>query len=73
MPAPFIAHATQDARSHAHPMPDASTALEAALLFVERWLPDSVDGEVSVTVIECETGRQACFRIDLDDGSSAPC
>ncbi|OYX33097.1 MAG: hypothetical protein B7Y99_07740 [Caulobacterales bacterium 32-69-10] len=73
MSVPFIAHATGDTRAHAHPMPDASTPLEAALLFVERWLPDSVDGEVSVTVVECETGRQACFRIDLDEGSAGPC
>jgi hypothetical protein len=73
MSAPFTARATADARSHAHPVPDASSALEAALLFVERWLPDLADGEVSVTVVDGETGHQQCFRVNIDDGSTATC
>ncbi|HTI68143.1 MAG TPA: DUF5961 family protein [Caulobacteraceae bacterium] len=73
MPAPFTARATADVRAHAHPVPDASSPLEAALLFVERWMPESVEGEVSITVTDTETGYQQCFRIDLDDGSAAPC
>jgi hypothetical protein len=73
MPAAFIAFPTDQGRAHAHPAPDAETPLEAALLYVERWLPDTVEGTVSVTVLECETGRQDCFRIDLDDGSAAAC
>jgi hypothetical protein len=73
MPVPFTARATGDTRAHAHPVPDADSALEAALLFIERWLPESVEGEVSVTVVDGETGHQQCFRIDLDDGSSQPC
>lgn len=73
MPARFTARATADTRAHAHPASDADTALEAALLFVERWLPDSADGEVSVTVVDEDTGHQQCFRIDLDQGTAGPC
>jgi hypothetical protein len=73
MPAPFIARATDDARAHAHPVPDASSAVEAAILFAERWLPDSSDGEVSITVTDCHTGHHQCFRIDLGEGSAEPC
>ena len=73
MPALYIARATADSRAHAHPAPGASSALEAAILFAETWLPDSADRAVSITVTDCETGHDQCFRIDLDDGSAQPC
>jgi hypothetical protein len=73
MAAPFIARASDAPRAHAHPVPDAETPLEAALLFVERWA--ALDGaeEVAVTVIDCETGREQCFRIDLGSHTAGPC
>lgn len=73
MTAAFIAYSTEQGCAHAHPAPEADSALEAALEYVERWLPDTAHGEVTVTVVERETGRQQCFRIDLDDGSAAVC
>lgn len=69
----FTARATNDARAHAHPVPDAGSAMEAAILFAERWLPDAVDGEVQVTVTDCGTGHEQCFRIDLGEGEAGPC
>jgi hypothetical protein len=69
----YTARATGDPRAQAHPVPEAGTAVEAALLFVEKWLPDADDGSVSVIVTEGETGCEHCFRIDLDEGSAAPC
>ncbi len=73
MSARFLVRATAEPRAHAHPAPDAETALDAALLFTERWLPEADAGEVSVTVIDCETGGEQCFRINLADHASAPC
>ena len=69
----FVARATYDARVHGHPVPDAETPIEAAILFAERWMPDAVDGEVQVTVTDRETGREQCFRIDLSEGDIGPC
>lgn len=67
----FSAHCTDEARAHAHAVPEATSFLEAAVIFAERW--SSGDGEVSVTVTDCETGERQCFRIDLDAGEIAPC
>lgn len=69
----FTAHASADGQVHAHPVPDASSPVEAAILFAERWLPEAIDGEVQITVREVETGREQCFRIDLGEGSAGPC
>jgi hypothetical protein len=73
MAAPFVVRATDDPRAHAHPVPEADSALEAALLFAERWLAHAEAEEVSVTVVECETGREQCFRIDLGAHTAGPC
>jgi hypothetical protein len=73
MPARFLVRATSEPRAHAHPAPDARSPEDAALLFVERWLPAAEDGEVSVAVVDCERGVEQCFRIHLEDGSIAPC
>lgn len=67
----YSAHCTNEARVHAHAVPEATSFLDAAVIFAERW--SSGDGEVSVTVTECETGESQCFRIDLDAGEAAPC
>ena len=70
MAAAFLARRSDDARTFTHPIPDAADAMEAAVLFAERW---PLSGQVSVTVTECETGREQCFRIDLEDGSVRSC
>ena len=59
-------------RGEGHMVPAASSAEEAALVFLEHWSP--ADGsEVSVIVKDCDTGRQQCFRLDLTSGEVAPC
>jgi hypothetical protein len=67
----FSAHCTDEARVHAHAVPEAASFLDAAVMFAERWT--SGEDEVSVTVVDCETGEQQCFRIDLDSGDAKPC
>lgn len=67
----YAAYDNADARHHAHTIPEADGFLDAAVTFVERWASDA--DEVSVTVVDCETGEQQCFRIDLADGEAAPC
>jgi hypothetical protein len=67
----FSAYANDESRSQAHLLPDATGFLDAAVMFAERWT--STHGEVSVTVVACDTGEQQCFRIDLDAGEVAPC
>jgi hypothetical protein len=61
-----------ESRGEGHMVPDAATPHEAALAFLEHWAPAN-DGEVSVIVKDCETGRQECFRLDVDSGDVAPC
>lgn len=67
----FSAYSNLESRSHAHSVPDATDFMDAAVLFAERWA--STDGEVSVTVVDCDTGEQQCFHIDLGSGEAAPC
>lgn len=70
----FEAYATQDARHMTHPVPDAANFLEAAVLFAERWThASSGEAEVSVTVVDRDTGERHCFRIDLDSEEARPC
>ena len=69
MPA-FRARSSDDARASARPVPEATHALEAAILFAEAW-PGS--GELRITVTDGQTGHEQCFRIDLEDHTVAPC
>jgi hypothetical protein len=69
----YRVHALHDARSHAHEVHGASFE-EAALAFVEDWHPaPDDDGDVSLVVRDQQTGREQCFRIDIDTGETAPC
>ena len=67
----FLAYCNEEARCSAHPIEHADGFLDAAVQFTERWA--SGDGEVSVTVVDCETGEQHCFRVDLDTGHAGAC
>lgn len=70
----YVAHAVEDHAHEAHLVPGATSFVEAALLFTERWHPASEeDGAVSVTVTDCESGERHCFTIDLDSGGVEPC
>lgn len=69
MPA-FLVRASDDHRAAALPVREAANPIEAAIAFAEQW---GGTGEAAVTVVDCETGREQCFRIDLEDHSAAPC
>jgi hypothetical protein len=66
----FYVHPT-DSRAAGHVVTGAEDALEAALTFAERWSDDAE--ELAVMVTDCATGRQTCFRIDLETGQAGPC
>lgn len=79
-----LAKSADETRSFAvRPNPDGGhqvhsieglTAEEAALTFVEHWFPPTDAGdEVAVVVVDKESGRRECFRIDLGSGAAAPC
>jgi hypothetical protein len=61
-----------ESRGEGHMVPDAETAEQAAMAFLEHWAP-AEDGDVSVIVRDCETGRQDCFRLHVDTAEVAPC
>lgn len=46
----------------------------AAVAYVEDFGPDVTgDADISVIVRDVDSGREHCFRIDLDTGDAAPC
>ena len=69
----YCVHAMHDTANHAHEVHGASFE-EAALAFVEDWHPaPDGGGDVSLIVRDQQTGREQCFRIDLETGDTAPC
>lgn len=70
----FCAYRTEDGPDAGQGVPDAEDALQAAIGFLEvSGPPGEAEATVSVTVIDCETGRRECFRIDLASGRAGPC
>jgi hypothetical protein len=76
-PAPgrFYAYATDEGPCSGHKVPEAERFTDAAIGFLECWGPDDDAGQedVSVTVIDCETGAEECFRIAVATGAMRPC
>lgn len=70
---PFLVHAADDSRDAGHTV-QAESAEDAAFAFVDRWHPptDST-GDVTLMITDCDTGRRQCLRLDLFDGTAAPC
>lgn len=53
---------------------DETSPEAAALAYLEDLGPDTdEDTAVAVIVRDDETGREQCFRIDLETGETAPC
>lgn len=70
----FCAYRTEEGPDAARGVADAVDALQAAIGFLEICgPPDDATETVSVTVVDCESGRRECFRIALATGHSAPC
>ncbi len=69
----FAVHAAHEDRAREHGVQGTSFE-DAAVAFVETWHPTvDAEGDVTVIVTDCETGRQHCLRIDVDTGATAPC
>jgi len=69
----FSVHARHIDAHHARVLEEASFEA-AAVAYVEDFHPPVGDGrEISVVVREVGTGREHCFRIDLDSGEATPC
>lgn len=46
----------------------------AAIAYLEDISPEvSVGSEISVVVRDIATGREHCYRVDLESGDTAPC
>lgn len=70
---PFRIHAADDSRDTGHTV-QAETVEDAAFAFVDRWHPPlDASGDVVLMITDCETGRRQCLRLDLSDGTAAPC
>lgn len=69
----FSVHARHEEPHRRHSVEERSFEA-AAVAFVERWHPAvDADGDVSVLVTDAESGVECCFRVDLEDGETAPC
>jgi len=69
----FSVHARHVDSHHARVLQEVSFEA-AAIAYVEDFHPPvGDDNEISVIVREVGTGHQACFRIDLESGETAPC
>lgn len=72
-PREFRVHARHLDHHHGHLVRETSFEA-AAMAYLDDLAPTPDEGhEVSIVVQEVETGREHCFRIDLDTGSTAPC
>lgn len=70
----FYAYPTEEGPDAGHGVPDAEDHLQAAIGLLEVCGPPAdTQGRVSVTVIDCETGRRECFRIELATGRAGAC
>ncbi len=70
---PFRVRARHLESHHARTMTEPSFEA-AAVAYVEDLHELPVDGEaVSVIVHELESGREHCFRIDLESGETSAC
>ncbi len=69
----FCAHAAHDGPPGRRIIEEAGFEA-AALAFVETWHPPAdMRGEVSVIVTDQDSGKQQCFRIDLETGEAGAC
>ena len=69
----YCAYAADDGRAHGHTV-DAEGFAQAAMSFVEVWHPEpDAEGEVTVIVVEQDSGEQQCFVVDVSVGQLEPC
>jgi hypothetical protein len=69
----FLVHARHVDAHHARTLEEPSFEA-AAVAYVEDLHDLPGDGEeISVIVLEVESGHEHCFRIDLNSGATQPC
>jgi hypothetical protein len=68
----FSVHARHVGAHHARVLEEGSFEA-AAVAYVEELHAPGDEHEISVIVREVDSGREHCFRIDLDSGETAPC
>jgi hypothetical protein len=69
----FRVHARHVDAQHARTLEEASFEA-AAVAYVEDLHELAGDGdEISVIVRDVDTGREHCFRVDLESGETSPC
>lgn len=69
----FAVHEASEDPARGHAV-EAVSFEDAALEFLEAWHPQTdADGDVTLVVTDCETGREHCLRIDAGTGETAPC
>ena len=69
----FEVHAAHEGRGRGHTV-EGTSFEDAALAFVETWHPhEDPDGDVTLIVRDCGTGREHCLRVDVGSGQAAPC
>ncbi len=56
-----------------HLISGADDAMEAAMLFLERWSAGGEDEEVRVLVADVFSGESHCFVVRLGDGGIEAC
>jgi hypothetical protein len=70
----FYVHVSDGPAGGGHLITDAEDSFEAALLFAERWAPETDPGAMlRVHVIDGFTGERCCFTIDIGTGEVGPC
>lgn len=69
---PYSVRACHRDRHHARVVEEASFEAAAVAYLEDVYLPLTDDLEISVIVEEVRTGREHCFRVDLDSGETAP-
>jgi hypothetical protein len=69
----FSAYAAEEGAHHRHATTAASFEA-AALEFVENWHPAAwTADELTVIVVDCESGCEQCFTVDIGAGAVKPC
>lgn len=69
---PFNVHARHLDSHHARTLEEVSFEA-AAVAYVEDFHPPVDGDEITLIVREVGTGRQHCFRIDLESGETESC
>ena len=69
----FYVHLSGGPSAGGHLITDAEDAFEAALLFTERWAPDTEEMSLRVQVIDGFSGERCCFEVDLGTGEVGHC